>query len=98
GAELIDRPARERMAALDALVPPERRVGRGWIDDVEAGELFLAEALRAGHEGVVAKNLGAPYEAGRRGAAWLKLKPAHTVDLVVLAAEWGSGRRKGWLS
>jgi DNA ligase-1 len=98
GEELIDRPARERMERLDALVPSEQRVGRALVSDEESGEEFLAEALRAGHEGVVAKQLDAPYEAGRRGAAWLKLKPAHTVDLVVLAAEWGSGRRQGWLS
>ncbi|HWN45465.1 MAG TPA: ATP-dependent DNA ligase, partial [Thermoanaerobaculia bacterium] len=63
-----------------------------------AAAAFLADVLARGHEGVVAKALGAPYEAGRRGAAWLKLKPAHALDLVVLAAEWGSGRRQGWLS
>jgi DNA ligase-1 len=58
----------------------------------------LEDALRRGHEGVVAKSLDAPYEAGRRGAGWLKVKPVHTLDLVVLAVEWGSGRRQGWLS
>ena len=62
-----------------------------------AGE-FLAQALRSGHEGVVVKSLTAPYEAGRRGASWVKVKPVHTLDLVVLAVEWGSGRRHGWLS
>ena len=61
-------------------------------------EAFLADTLARGHEGVVAKALDAPYEAGRRGAGWLKIKPVHTLDLVVLAVEWGSGRRKGWLS
>jgi len=61
-------------------------------------EAFQAEALGLGHEGLMAKALGAPYESGRRGAGWLKIKSAHTLDLVVLAAEWGSGRRKGWLS
>ena len=54
--------------------------------------------LARGHEGVVVKNLEAPYDAGRRGSAWVKVKPVHTLDLVVLAVEWGSGRRKGWLS
>jgi DNA ligase-1 len=56
------------------------------------------DVLAAGHEGVVVKNLDAPYDAGRRGAAWVKVKPVHTLDLVVLAVEWGSGRREGWLS
>ena len=66
----------------------------------EPGDLdaALADALAHGHEGVMLKAADAPYEAGRRGAAWLKLKPAHTLDLVVLAVEWGSGRRRGWLS
>jgi DNA ligase-1 len=68
------------------------------VDDVAEGEAFLRRALHAGHEGVVAKALDAPYEAGRRGGSWLKIKRAHTLDLVVLAAEWGSGRRRGWLS
>ena len=66
--------------------------------DVAAAEEFLADALARGHEGVMAKALDAPYEAGRRGARWLKVKRAHTLDLVVLAAEWGHGRRQGWLS
>ena len=61
-------------------------------------EEFLRDALAAGHEGVVVKNLAAAYDAGRRGAAWVKVKPVHTLDLVVLAVEWGSGRRQGWLS
>jgi DNA ligase-1 len=67
-------------------------------DDTTAAESFLEEALAHGHEGVMVKSLAAPYEAGRRGAAWLKVKRAHTLDLVVLAAEWGHGRRQGWLS
>jgi DNA ligase-1 len=97
GEDLIDRPAAERWAALGEtaaglLVP------RLVTDDrVAAGE-FLDAALGAGHEGVMAKALDAPYQAGSRGSAWLKVKPAHTLDLVVLAAEWGSGRRSGWLS
>jgi DNA ligase-1 len=66
--------------------------------DAEAAQGFLVEALAAGHEGVVVKDLAAGYEAGRRGASWVKVKPVHTLDLVVLAVEWGSGRRQGWLS
>ena len=64
-------------------------------DEVEA---FLERTLAAGHEGIMVKDPDAPYEAGRRGSAWRKVKPVHTLDLVVLAAEWGSGRRRGWLS
>jgi DNA ligase-1 len=67
-------------------------------DDAEAAGSFLRKVLAAGHEGVVVKNLGSPYEAGRRGSSWVKVKPVHTLDLVVLAVEWGSGRRRGWLS
>jgi DNA ligase-1 len=74
------------------------RVERALIQDAAAGGAFLARALAAGHEGVVAKSLQAPYEAGRRGSGWLKIKRAQSLDLVVLAAEWGSGRRQGWLS
>jgi len=67
-------------------------------DDPVAAQEFLDRTLAAGHEGVMAKSLTAPYEAGRRGAGWLKIKPVHTLDLVVLAVEWGSGRRQGKLS
>jgi DNA ligase-1 len=67
-------------------------------DDAETGEAVLASALAAGHEGVVVKGASSPYEAGRRGKAWRKVKPVHTLDLVVLAVEWGHGRRTGWLS
>jgi DNA ligase-1 len=67
----------------------------GSVPDAEA---FVARVLDLGHEGVVVKNLAAPYDAGRRGSAWVKVKPVHTLDLVVLAVEWGSGRRRGWLS
>ncbi len=67
-------------------------------DSPEEAEAFVAETLRSGHEGVVVNSLTAPYDAGRRGAAWVKVKPVHTLDLVVLAVEWGSGRRSGWLS
>jgi DNA ligase-1 len=98
GEDLVARPSRERHAALAAAVPEPLRVPRLVTADPAAAEAFLEDALRRGHEGVMAKALGAPYEAGRRGAAWLKVKRAHTLDLVVLAAEWGHGRRKGWLS
>jgi DNA ligase-1 len=79
-------------------VPRAERTARLASSDAEEVEAFYADALAAGHEGLVAKALDAPYEAGRRGARWLKLKPAHALDLVVLAAEWGSGRRQGKLS
>jgi ATP-dependent DNA ligase I len=98
GEDLIDRPGGERAAALDALVPVTSRVPRALIDDVPGAQAFLDAALAAGHEGVLVKSLEAPYAAGRRGAGWLKVKPRHTLDLVVLAAEWGHGRRRGWLS
>jgi DNA ligase-1 len=98
GADLLDEPASRRLEALTAAVPPETQIRRLITDDSLAADEFLAEALAAGHEGVVAKSLDAPYEAGRRGGGWLKIKPVHTLDLVVLAGEWGSGRRKGWLS
>ncbi|HSJ51179.1 MAG TPA: ATP-dependent DNA ligase [Actinomycetota bacterium] len=98
GDDLIDRPGSERWAALEAVVPDPVRVPRVVVDDAEAAATVLDAALGAGHEGVMAKSLDAPYEAGRRGASWLKVKRAHTLDLVVLAAEWGHGRRRGWLS
>ena len=98
GADLLDEPLSARAAALDALVPPEQRVPRLVTDDLDAARAAQAEALGRGHEGVVLKALDAPYEAGRRGGAWLKVKPRHTLDLVVLAVEHGSGRRRGWLS
>ena len=77
---------------------PASRVPRALIADAAGAHAFLDAALAAGHEGVVVKALDAPYAAGRRGAGWLKVKPRHTLDLVVLAAEWGHGRRRGWLS
>jgi DNA ligase-1 len=98
GADLLDSPGRERASALEALVPEHSRVRRLVTDDVDAAVQFLDDALAAGHEGVVVKNLDAAYDAGRRGSAWVKVKPVHTLDLVVLAVEWGSGRREGWLS
>lgn len=98
GADLVDLPLRERQAVLDRLVPEPARVPRLVTSDPAAARDFAAGALAAGHEGVVVKSLSAPYDAGRRGAGWLKVKPVHTLDLVVLAAEWGHGRRAGWLS
>jgi DNA ligase-1 len=98
GDDLLDRPTSERVAALDAIVPKAHRVDRLITDDADAAQRFLDKTLDAGHEGVMAKSLTAPYEAGRRGAGWLKVKPVHTLDLVVLGVEWGSGRRTGKLS
>ncbi|MFG3661781.1 ATP-dependent DNA ligase [Streptomyces sp. NPDC047706] len=101
GRDLLDLPFTERHAELARLVPEPMRVRRTVVsgpDDVPGAEAFLAETLRRGHEGVVIKALDAPYSAGRRGASWLKVKPVHTLDLVVLAAEWGHGRRTGKLS
>jgi DNA ligase-1 len=98
GADLLDRAARQRWEVLARLLPPAHLVPRLVTGDRAAAEGFFEDALRRGHEGLVAKDLDAPYEAGRRGAAWLKVKRAHTLDLVVLAAEWGSGRRRGLLS
>lgn len=98
GTDLLDEPAHVRAAALDAVVPPHHRVDRLVIADTVAAQEFLDRTLAAGHEGVMAKSLSSPYEAGRRGAGWLKVKPVHTLDLVVLAVEWGSGRRTGKLS
>ncbi|MET7569407.1 ATP-dependent DNA ligase [Streptomyces sp. NPDC005492] len=101
GRDLLDLPFAERHAELAQLVPEPMRVRRTLVsgpDDVPAAEAFLAETLERGHEGVVVKGLDAPYSAGRRGASWLKVKPVHTLDLVVLAAEWGHGRRTGKLS
>jgi len=98
GEDFTDRPAHERRAALAALVPASSRVPSIVTSDPDEAATFLATALAAGHEGVLAKAPEAPYEAGRRGAGWLKIKPTHTLDLVVLAVEWGNGRRHGLLS
>jgi DNA ligase-1 len=98
GEDLIDRAGAERHAALAAVTPEALRVPRTVTGDPAAATTFLGDALARGHEGVLVKSLAVPYEAGRRGAGWVKVKPVHTLDLVVLAAEWGHGRRKGWLS
>ena len=98
GADLLDLPLGERSRALADLVPQVARVPREVCDDAAAAQTVLDAALVAGYEGVVVKALDAPYSAGRRAAGWLKVKPVHTLDLVVLAAEWGHGRRRGRLS
>ena len=98
GATLADRPASERFAALDALLPEAVRIPRIVTADVATARSFYDNALAQGHEGVMAKALNSTYEAGNRGASWLKIKHVHTLDLVVLAAEWGHGRRGGKLS
>jgi DNA ligase-1 len=98
GTDLFDEPGTVRWAALDAATPPEGRVRRTIVDSAEAGQAVFATALDHGQEGVVIKAVGAPYDVGRRGSAWVKVKPRHTLDLVILAAEWGHGRRRGWLS
>ena len=98
GEDLIDHAARDRIAALAARVPAALCVPRVLVHDAAGAEAALASALAAGHEGLVLKALDAPYEAGRRGGTWLKVKPRHTLDLVILAVEWGNGRRRGLLS
>ena len=98
GEDLIDRPLTERLERLARVVPPWQSVARVLTSDRAAAQGFLDGALALGHEGIMAKAPASLYEAGSRGAAWLKIKVAHTLDLVVLAAEWGNGRRQGWLS
>ena len=98
GRDLIDLPLAERIALLRRTVPGEHLVPGVVTDRVREADEIFAEARRNRHEGVMVKAIDSTYEAGRRGAAWLKVKPAHHLDLVVLAAEWGHGRRTGWLS
>ena len=98
GRDLIDEPTAERQAQLAAVLPTELRVPRIVTADPGEAQRFFTDAVARGHEGVVIKSLDAPYAAGRRGSEWIKVKPRHTLDLVVLAAEWGHGRRRGWLS
>lgn len=97
GDDLLDRPLTERLVAMDGVVASHAMPRLGAAEPAQAAA-FLAAALAAGHEGVMVKDPTSPYEAGRRGRAWLKVKSAHTLDLVILAAEWGHGRRKGRLS
>ena len=98
GEPLVDKGGIDRRKALEAAVPQKNLVPCIVTADKARAAAFYADALARGHEGVMAKALDALYEAGRRGAGWLKVKRAHTLDLVVLAAEWGHGRRRGWLS
>jgi DNA ligase-1 len=98
GEALIDRPAAFRFERMSAALPGELVIPRIVTADAEEAGAFVARALAEGHEGVMAKSLDAPYEAGSRGKSWLKVKSAETLDLAVLAADWGSGRRRGWLS
>ncbi|HTN42290.1 MAG TPA: ATP-dependent DNA ligase [Nitrospiria bacterium] len=95
---LFTLPYRRRFKILTETIPSERVIQSLMTKDRAEAERFLRRALEVGHEGTMAKALDAPYTAGQRGLNWLKLKPAKTLDLVILAAEWGSGRRKGWLS
>ena len=97
GDDVIDRSLRERLEIVDGLVG-DRRVPGAVTASPDAAAAVLERALAAGHEGVMVKALDSTYEAGRRGRAWRKVKPVRTLDLVVLAAEWGHGRRRGWLS
>jgi ATP-dependent DNA ligase I len=98
GVDLIDRPGWERFEALARVVPEQLRMPRLVTSSVAEATGFFDESLAHGHEGVLVKSLDTPYTAGRRGAGWIKVKPRHTLDLVILAAEWGHGRRHGWLS
>ncbi|GIF00357.1 ATP-dependent DNA ligase [Paractinoplanes rishiriensis] len=98
GTDLLDEPGRVRWQALDDALPAQLIVGRSTATGEEEAAAAFAAALAAGQEGVVIKAAEAPYDVGRRGSAWVKVKPRHTLDLVVLAVEWGHGRRKGWLS
>jgi DNA ligase-1 len=97
GTDLLDAPLEERAARLTAIAP-DLKIPAVLTTDPQVAEAVLEESLRAGHEGVVVKDAASPYAAGRRGRAWRKVKPVRTYDLVVLAAEWGHGRRQGWLS
>jgi DNA ligase-1 len=98
GTDVIDAPDERRHAELARVVPRELLMPRLVTDSAAEATSFFRDALGHGHEGVVVKSLSATYAAGRRGVGWIKVKPRHTLDLVVLAAEWGHGRRRGWLS
>lgn len=98
GGSSMEETQARRFAALCELVGDSAVVPNGLANNPEAAENFLQEAIRRGHEGIMAKSPAATYAAGARGRSWLKIKQANTLDLVILAAEWGNGRRKGWLS
>jgi len=98
GESLMDLPYRERWSRLESLVPAETLAPRRIVRAKEAIEAFLRESLDAGHEGLMAKALDSTYTVGKRGKKWFKIKPADRLDLAIVAAEWGSGRREGWLS
>jgi DNA ligase 1 len=98
GQSLLDEPQSRRFQTLVELAPPNTLVPHTVTGDPERAAEFLHQALHQGHEGIMAKASGATYAAGARGQSWLKIKQAHTLDLVILAAEWGHGRRRGWLS
>jgi DNA ligase-1 len=97
GEDLLDRPLRERLEVLDRVCGPAV-IPRVVTGDLDAATAFADDAVARGHEGVMVKAIGSRYDAGRRGGSWRKVKPVKTLDLVVLAVEWGSGRRQGWLS
>jgi DNA ligase-1 len=97
GEDLLDTPLHERAGRL-AAIAPQLKIPGIVTSSGEEGQRVLVESLRAGHEGVVVKDAASPYAAGRRGKAWRKVKPVRTYDLIVLGAEWGHGRRRGWLS
>ncbi|MGZ4485639.1 MAG: ATP-dependent DNA ligase, partial [Nocardioidaceae bacterium] len=96
--DLVDEPGQVRFERMLAVLPESLVVPRTVTGSADEAQAYFSGVVAAGHEGVVVKDLAAPYDAGRRGAAWVKVKPRHTLDLVVLAVEWGSGRRQGWLS
>jgi DNA ligase-1 len=98
GQSLLDEPQHRRFQALEGMARPETVAAHQVTADHERAAAFLRDALEQGHEGIMAKDPSAPYAAGARGQSWLKVKKAHTLDLVILAAEWGHGRRRGWLS
>jgi len=98
GSALIDQPQARRFDVLTELSPPEHLIPHIVTASTEEAEQFLREALESGQEGIMAKARDSLYEAGARGQGWRKIKKVHTLDLVILAAEWGHGRRKGWLS
>jgi DNA ligase-1 len=98
GESLLDEPYWKRFDLLSQRVPPEQMIPRIVTAKEPEAQAFFKKSLQAGHEGLMAKGFDSPYQAGLRGFFWLKIKPIQTLDLLVLAAEWGHGRRKGWLS